>query len=122
VLKETSRSNAIGSKTKLFLEDVVHEGGSYYVIGETFRKNYQASNAGGVFKLVQDIKDIASGKWIGYDNGTAAMTFEVMDYMVVRFDEQGNYQETKPLVKDKYNKISVYAPFNGMGGQRLAGP
>lgn len=120
VLKETSRSGGIGSKEKFFLEDVVHEGGSYYIIGETFKKNYQASNAGGVFKLVQNVKDAVTGKWIGYDNGTAAMTFEIMDYMVVRFDEQGNYQETKPLLKEKYNKISVYAPYNGFGGLRLA--
>jgi hypothetical protein len=48
------------------------------------------------------------------------MTFEIMDYMVVRFDEQGNYMETKPLMKEKYNKISVYAPYNGFGGLRLA--
>jgi hypothetical protein len=120
VLKATSRSNGIGSKDKFFLEDVIHENGSYYIVGETFRKNYQASNLGGAFKLVQNIKDVASGKWIGYDNGTAAMTFEIMDYMVVRFDEQGNYMETKPLMKEKYNKISVYAPYNGFGGLRLA--
>jgi hypothetical protein len=120
VLKSATRSNGIGSKDKFFLEDVIHENGSYSIVGESFRKNYQASNLGGAFKLVQNIKDVASGKWIGYDNGTAAMTFEIMDYMVIRFDEQGNYLETKPLMKEKYNKISVYAPYNGFGGLRLA--
>jgi hypothetical protein len=120
VLKTATRSNGIGSKEKFFLEDVIHEGNFYYIIGETFKKNYQASNMGGAFKLVQDIKDVASGKWIGWDNGSAAMTFEIMDYMIVRFDEQGKYMETKPLIKEKYNKISVYAPYNGFGGLRLA--
>lgn len=124
ILKETSRSNGIGSKDKLFLENVIHEGDSYYIIGEMFKKNYQASNlAGGLGKLAQGIRDAATGKFIGWDNSNSnvpTFTFEIMDYIIIRFDEQGQYIETKPLLKEKYNKVSVLYPYNSMGGLRLA--
>lgn len=123
ILKATSRSNGLGSKDKLFLEDVIHEGGSYYIVGEMFKKNIQASNLGGAFALAQGIRDMVTGKYIGWENSndkTPTFTFEIMDYMVIQFDEQGQYISTKPLMKEKYNKISVYYPYNSMGGLRLA--
>ena len=123
ILKETSRSKGLGSKDKLFLEEVIHEEDSYYIIGEMFKKNYQASNVGGVFALAQGIRDVATGKYIGWANSSSnapRYTFEVMDYIIIRFDEQGNYIETKPLLKEKYNKITVDYPYNLMGGLRLA--
>lgn len=123
VLKETSRSNGLGSKDKLFLEEVIHEGDAYYIIGEMFKKNYQASNMGGVFALAQGIRDVATGKYIGWSNSNSnapTYTFEIMDYIIIKFDEQGNYMETTSLLKEKYNKISVYYPYNLMGGLRMA--
>lgn len=123
ILKATSRSNGIGSKDKIFLEDVIHEGDSYYIIGEMFKKNYQAANLGGAFALAQGIRDAVTGKYIGYHNSNSnapTYTLEIMDYILIRFDEQGNYVETKPLLKEKYNKISVLYPYNLMGGLRIA--
>jgi hypothetical protein len=123
IMKATSRSKGLGSKDKLFLEDVVHEGGAYYIVGEMFKKNIQASNLGGAFALAQGIRDLVTGKYIGWDNSSTnapTYTFEIMDYIVIKFDEQGQYVSTKPLMKEKYNKISVYHPYNNMGGLRLA--
>lgn len=123
VLKATSRSKGLGSKDKLFLEEVIQEGDSYYIIGEMFKKNIQASNLGGVFALAQGIKDAVTGKYVGWHNSNSkapTYTFEIMDYIIIRFDEQGQYVETKPLLKEKYNKISVLYPYNLMGGLRMA--
>ena len=48
------------------------------------------------------------------------MTFEIMDYILFKFDNEGSLLEIKPVAKDGYNKLTVYHPHVNLYGMSMA--
>ena len=48
------------------------------------------------------------------------VTFEIMDYILFKFAKDGELIEIKPIVKEKYNKLTVYSPFVNLYGMSMA--
>ena len=121
VLKAVSKGFAIGSKDKIWLEDVVIDGDQIVLISEMFRKNFNPKP-----QAFQGPRDLITGKWIGdmsYRNeqGQAPkVTFEIMDFILLKFNADGDLEEIKPIQKDGYNKLTVYHPHYGLYGMSLA--
>lgn len=120
VLKEASKGLAIGSKAKVFVEDIIIEGDNYYVVSEMFRKNINMKPLD-----VQRTRDRISGKYIGdidRDDPGTIFTFEIMDFMLFNFNSKGDVEDIKAITKSKYNKITLYPPYNNInwGGMKLA--
>ena len=98
----------MGSKDKLWIEDVVFDGDEIVVISEMFRKNFNPKPM-----AFQTPRDLITGKWIGDinyrdQNGKAQkVTFEIMDYILFKFTTNGELKKIKPIAKDQYNKLTV---------------
>ena len=109
ILKKVSKGISVGSKDKIWLEDVVIDGDQIVLISEMFRKNFNPKP-----QAFQGPRDLITGKWIGdmaYRNeqGKAPkVTFEIMDFILFKFNSEGGLQEIKPIQKDGYNKLTVY--------------
>ena len=55
------------------------------------------------------------------ENGKAPkVTFEIMDYILFKFDNEGSLLEIKPVAKDGYNKLTVYHPHVNLYGMSMA--
>ena len=54
------------------------------------------------------------------ENGKAKVTFEIMDYILFKFDNEGSLLEIKPVTKDGYNKLTVYHPHVNLYGMSMA--
>lgn len=121
ILKEVSKGASIGSKDKIWIEDVVFDGENIIVISEMFRKNLNMSPA-----IAQKTRDLITGKWIGdmsyrdANGKSRKRTFEIMDYILFKFSKTGDLLEIKPIAKDKYNKLTVYYPYVDLYGMQLA--
>ena len=121
VLKKVSKGFAVGSKDKIWLEDVVIDGEEIVLISEMFRKNFNPKP-----QAFQGPRDLITGKWIGDmnyrdENGKAPkVTFEIMDYILFKFDNEGSLLEIKPVAKDGYNKLTVYHPHVNLYGMSMA--
>jgi len=114
VLKKAKKGISISSKPKVYFQDIIQDkDGSYHVVSETFQKNIQLVSSG--------IKDLATGRFIGYLGGdrNQPVTFEIMDFMLFDFDASGNMTYMNMIEKD-HTKISVYRPYNGYGGLAMA--
>lgn len=115
VLNKTKKGFKIGSKPKVYFQDIVQDqDGSYHVISETFQKNYQLMSSG--------LKDAITGRFIGYisnDRNNKPVTFEIMDFMLFDFDNKGDMTNMNIIEKD-HTKISVYYPYSGYGGLAMA--
>jgi hypothetical protein len=121
VLKKVSKGIAVGSKDKIWLEDVIIDGEEIVLISEMFRKNFNPKP-----QAFQGPRDLITGKWIGdmsYRNeqGKAPkVTFEIMDYILFKFDSEGSLSEIQPIAKDGYNKLTVYTPYVNLYGMSMA--
>lgn len=118
-LKAISTGFAVGSKDKVFVEDLVVDGEYTYVISEMFRKNLNATPW-----RIQWTRDLITGKYVGQpdpDNKkTTKFVFEIMDYILFKFNSSGELVEIKPIPKEKKLKITCWDPYAFMGGQALA--
>ena len=121
ILKKVSKGVSVGSKDKIWLEDVVIDGEDIVLISEMFRKNINAKP-----QMVQGPRDRITGKYMGNidyrdENGKAPkVTLEIMDYILFKFSMDGELKEIKPITKEKYNKLTVYHPHVNMYGLQLA--
>ncbi len=118
VLKETSKGFSIGSKDKVFIEDFMLDSeGNIIVISEMFSKNLNVTPL-----AIQQTRDlIAGGKAVGTpQKNEQKFSFEIKDFILFKFNQHGDLAEIKPISKEDYNKITVYSPYNGMGGMALA--
>lgn len=121
VLKEVSKGVSVGSKDKIWIEDVVFDGDNIVVISEMFRKNFNPKPA-----VFQKPRDLITGKWMGDieyidENGKSPkVTFEIMDYILFKFSADGKLTEIKPIAKDGYNKLTVYNPYVNLYGMQMA--
>lgn len=117
IKKASAGSDAIGSKPKvMFHEIVVTSDGQYRIVGETFKKNYQA--------VSMRLKDAITGRYIGdmtvdNEDGGKPYTFEIMDFILFKYNDKGEMTNVSVIPKE-HTKISCYSPYNGMGGIRLA--
>jgi hypothetical protein len=118
-LKTASSGFAVGSKEKIFIKDLIINGDEIVVVSEMFRKNINVTPP-----TIQATRDLITGKYIGYPGGTddnpSKVTFEILDYIIFKFDSKGDLKEIKSLVKDGSEKITVWAPYNIYGGMTLA--
>lgn len=117
-LKGISDGFTIGSKEKVFVEDVIVDGEYIYIISEMFRKNFNATPVG-----VQWARDRITGKYIGSKNEDDKPTkavFEIMDFILFKFSQEGKLIEIKPIAKAKKLKITCWNQYASMGGMRLA--
>ena len=84
-----------------------------------FRKNINPKPA-----LYQQPRDLISGKYLGNVGGTddhkEKVTFEIMDFILFKFDQSGDLAEIKPITKEKYAKITAWYPYANMWGMDLA--
>jgi hypothetical protein len=121
VLKKVSEGFAVGSKDKIWIEDVVIEGDEIVVISEMFRKNFNPKP-----QAFQGPRDLITGKWMGDmsyrdENGKAPkVTFEIMDYILFKFGTSGDLRDIMPIKKDDYNKLTVYTPYVNLYGLQMA--
>jgi hypothetical protein len=121
ILKKVSKGATLGSKDKIWIEDVVIDGEDIVIISEMFRKNFNPKP-----QAFQGPRDLITGKWIGDmsyrdENGKAPkVTFEIMDYILFRFSASGEMKEIKPIAKDAYNKLTVYYPHVNLYGLQMA--
>ena len=119
VLKATSKGAGIGSKDKIWVEDLILEGDEIIIVSEMFRKNINPKPA-----LYQQPRDLISGKYLGNVGGTddhkEKVTFEIMDFILFKFDQSGDLAEIKPITKEKYAKITAWYPYANMWGMDLA--
>ncbi len=121
-LKATSKGFTVGSKDKIYVEDLIlDDAGNIIVVSEMFRKNFNPKPA-----AYQTPRDLITGKFIGDigyrdNNGKQPkVTFEVMDYMLFMFNQKGALSDIKPISKEEYNKITVYEPYQAMWGMDMA--
>ena len=116
-LAETSKGGGLGSKDKVYVEDLVITKDGFVVVSEMFSKNINATPAG-----VQWTRDLITGKYIGErrDEKSTKMVFEIKDFILFSFNTKGELAEIKPITKDEYNKLTVWSPYDKMGGQALA--
>lgn len=120
-LKATSKGLTVGSKDKVFVEDLILDGDDIIVISEMFRKNANITPM-----KVQFPRDILIGKFIGdihYKNeqgNSPKVTFEIMDFMLFEFNAEGGLGQIKPIKKEDYNKITCYYPYVNYFGMDLA--
>ena len=121
ILAEVSKGVTLGSKDKIWIEDVVFDGENIIVISEMFRKNFNPKPA-----AYQKPRDLITGKWMGNmsykdANGKSRkVTFEIMDYILFKFSTTGELVEIKPIAKDAYNKLTVYYPYVDQYGLQMA--
>lgn len=121
VLKEVSKGVSVGSKDKIWIEDVVFDGENIIVISEMFRKNFNPKPT-----AYQKPRDLITGKFMGNitykdANGKSPkVTFEIMDYILFKFSTAGELVEIKPIKKDAYNKLTVYTPYVSLYGLQMA--
>lgn len=121
VLKEVSKGVSLGSKDKIWIEDLVIDGEDIVIISEMFRKNINKTP-----QLVQGPRDLITGKWIGElgaqdaNGNVQKVTFEIMDYILFKFSANGEMKEIKAIAKDDYNKLTVYDPYVNLYGMQLA--
>ena len=121
ILKEVSKGVSVGSKDKIWIEDVVFDGEDIIVISEMFRKNINPKPA-----VYQKPRDLITGKFMGditykdANGKSPKVTFEIMDYILFKFSKDGSLVEIKPITKDKYNKLTVYTPYVGLYGMQMA--
>jgi hypothetical protein len=121
VLKKISTGIALGSKDKVWIEDLIIDGDEIIIISEMFRKNFNMTPM-----AVQTPRDLITGKYIGdidYRDGNGKaqkVTFEIMDYILFSFTDKGDLEEIIPIKKDDYNKLTVYYPYVGLYGMAMA--
>lgn len=121
ILKEVSTGLTVGSKDKVWIEDLVIEGDEIVIISEMFRKNLNMTP-----QVVQTARDLITGKWIGdmgYSDSqgkSPKVTFEIMDYILFRYSSNGELKEIQPIKKDDYTKLTVYYPYVGLYGMQMA--
>lgn len=121
ILKKMSKGFSVGSKDKIWIEDVIFDGENIVVISEMFRKNFNPKP-----QMVQGPRDRITGKWMGDinyrdQNGKAPkVTFEIMDYILFNFSANGELTDINPIAKEKYNKLTVYTPYVGLYGMSMA--
>ena len=111
---------AIGSKDKVFIEDLIITDDGIVVVSEMFRKNANMTPAS-----IQDVRDLITGKFIarrryyGNNDKRSKVTFQIMDFMLFKFSNNGKLENLKPIFKEEYNKITVW-DYSFMGGQAMA--
>ena len=121
IMKAVSKGVTLGSKDKIWIEDVVFDGDNIIVISEMFRKNFNPKP-----QAFQGPRDLITGKWIGDmsyrdENGKAPkVTFEIMEYILFKFSANGELDKITPIAKDGYNKLTVYHPYVGLYGLPMA--
>ena len=119
VLRAASSGFTVGSKDKVYVQDLILDNGQIVVVTEMFRKNLNVTPV-----VAQATRDLITGKAIGYvggyDDNKEKYVFEIMDFIVFKFGSTGNLDEIKLIEKDGYNKITVWYPYTYYGGVRLA--
>ncbi len=121
VLKATSTGFSVGSKDKVWVEDLILDGDEIVVVSEMFRLNMNLKPG-----AVQKPRDIITGKFVGdmnYSNSNGKspkQTFEIMDYILFKFDKEGGLTEIKTLAKTSHNKVTTYYPYSNMYGLDVA--
>ncbi|MEJ6589100.1 MAG: hypothetical protein QNL43_04790 [Crocinitomicaceae bacterium] len=121
ILKQVSKGVSLGSKDKVWCEDLVIDGDEIVIVSEMFRKNFNPKP-----QIVQGPRDLITGKFIGdigyrNESGKAPkVTFEIMDYILFKFAKDGALIEIKPIAKEKYNKLTVYTPYVNLYGMSMA--
>lgn len=116
-LKASTTGFAVGSKPKIFFEDIVETAYGYRVIGETFRKNIAVG--GGLRAMVKTFTD---GHVLGSNStndDSQPMTFEIMDLMLFNFSLEGKLAGMTHIPKP-HTKITLLDPYNGYGGLALS--
>ena len=87
---------SVGSKDKIWIEDVVFDGEDIIVISEMFRKNINPKPA-----VYQKPRDLITGKFMGditykdANGKSPKVTFEIMDYILFKFSKDGSHNKTK---------------------------
>jgi len=120
-LKAVSTGMSVGSKDKLWIEDLIIVDGEVIVISEMFRKTANMKPM-----KIQKTIDIISGKYVGNINYVDAqgksskVNFEIMDFILLKFTENGELKEIKPIKKDGYTTLTVYHPYVGLNGMSMA--
>ena len=105
-------------KNKVFVEDVIVNDDNIIVISEMFRKNTNMTPKG-----IQQTRDLITGKFVGWSddsNDKVKYTFEIMDFVLFKFNKEGKLEEIKPISKEDYNKITCWNPYASMAGMDLA--
>ncbi len=121
VLKDTHKSFSLGSKDKVFVEDLLVNGDEIIVVSEMFRKNRNMTPG-----AIQMTRDLISGKFIGNLGGGSSaaeklkVVMDVRDFIFFKFDLQGNLEEIKPGFKKDNTKITCWYPYNNLPGLTLA--
>lgn len=116
-LKASSNSGfALGSKPKVFFEDIIEVDGGYKVISETYRKNLAV--AGRTIAMAKLIT--GDGHVIGRDeDNVKPMTFEIMDLMLFNFSDAGKLTGMTHIPK-QHTKITLLYPYANYGGLALS--
>ncbi|NQY11369.1 MAG: hypothetical protein HRT71_17870 [Flavobacteriales bacterium] len=119
-LKTSSEGISLG-KDKIFVEDLIIDGNDFVIVSEMFRKKPNISPY-----PAQKIRDLLTGKWVGDMSRTSdgkappKSTFEVMDFMLFKFNNKGELGEMKCIKKEEYNRITLYPPYHKYRGVTLA--
>ncbi len=118
-LKAISTGFSVGSKDKVFIEDLIIDNDAIYVISEMFSKNLNATPW-----RIQWTRDLITGKYIGSpkpdDKKTSKVVFQIQDFILFKFNPEGELVEIKPIPKEKKMKITVWDPYLGYAGLPLA--
>lgn len=117
-LASASKGFTLGSKDKVFVEDLILDGDQIIVISEMFRKNANMTP-----KKIQQSRDLITGKYVGWARNSddkAKCVLEIMDFMLFKFNQEGKLGEIKPIEKENYNKITCWNPYCHMYGMQLA--
>lgn len=116
-LKANSKGFALGSKDKVFIEDLILVDDHIIVVSEMFKKNMNMTP-----KPVQQTRDLITGKYVGWaeQNNDSKVTFEIKDFILFKFTQKGDLEEIKVIKKDKTNKITVWGSLTNLRGMDLA--
>lgn len=117
VVKASSSGFSVGSKDKIFVEDLIFDNNNIIIVSEAFRLNLNMTPT-----ALQQTRDMITGKFIGAptDDNKTKQTFEILDYILFSFNQEGKLGEIKVLNKEKTNKINCWAPYSRMRAMQLA--
>jgi hypothetical protein len=114
-LKNASKGMALGSKDKVFVEDLIIDGENIIVVSEMFSKNINATP-----KKIQQTRDLITGKFIGSIGSDNKMVFDIKDFILFKFNQKGDLAEIKPIKKENSTKITCWHPYSAYSGLPLA--
>jgi len=125
VLKDNKNKGVLGTKPKVYFHEIIEKPNGYQVIGETFRTVVKAAGMmGGLAGTISNIKDRVTGSYIGDpdsqgEGASGSLGFNIEDFVIFDFNKEG-VMTNMSIIKKDVVKVTVYQPYAGLGGLRLA--